>query len=117
MLATPQRSRKLLRQVLSGLFFIAVCSTGSAELYIRFHYAAVMPRAPQPETGRIYPIPAQYGGIIYVNECDLKRRDFVDNTMGSATGVIVVLLIVAGISFGWFKEDEEARKRARFYNE
>ena len=25
-----------------------------ANIYIPFHYAAVMPRSPQPETGRIY---------------------------------------------------------------
>jgi hypothetical protein len=83
-----------------GLFTVA------ANVYIRFHYAAVMPRSPQRESGKIYALPAQYGGVVYVNQQELDRRDFVRNDLGSASAVGGILLFLLGTRAGWFERSK-----------
>jgi hypothetical protein len=88
-------------------FAILAISTGfialAANLYIPFYYAAVMPRSPQPETGRIYAIPAQYGGAVYVNRVELDRRDFVSTYFFPVFGVVMVLYFSVGTRLGWWQ--------------
>ena len=87
-------------------FAILAMSTGfialAANLYIPFHYAAVMPRSPQPQTGRLYAIPAQYGGTVYVNRVELDRRNFVSTYFFPVFGVVMVLYFSVGTSLGWW---------------
>ena len=80
----------------------------AANIYIPFHYAAVMPRSPQPETGRIYRVTAQYGAVVYVNKQELDRLDFAkyDLTIASAVGMLALFFV--GMRLGWF---ENLRKR------
>jgi hypothetical protein len=96
------RQSKALRRA----FLILVVSTGflavSANLYIRFHYAAVMPRSPQSETGRIYAVPAQYGGTVYVSRAELDRRNFVEDDLIPIFGVVMVLYFCVGTGLGWW---------------
>jgi hypothetical protein len=68
------RSSKALRTGLLICCLAIISYTGFSELYIRFHYAEVMPRSPQPETGRIYAMPAQYGGIARIPHGKGERR-------------------------------------------
>jgi hypothetical protein len=95
-------------------FAILAISTGfialGANLYIRFHYTAVMPRSPQPQTGRIYAIPAQYGGTVYVNRVELDRRNFVSTYFFPVFGVVMVLYFSVGTSLEWW---EVRAKRTR----
>jgi len=77
--------------------------TISANLYVRFHYAASMPRSPQPESGRVYPIPAQYGGTVYINKVELDRRSFVEDVLTSIFGISMALYFCMGMSIGWWK--------------
>lgn len=96
------RSSKALRTGLL-IFCLAIISlTGFSELYIRFHYAEVMPRSPQPETGRIYAMPAQYGGTIYVSKAELDRRDFVKYSLEPISGVVVLLCFAVAAWLGWW---------------
>ncbi len=74
-----------------------------AMIYIPFHYAAVMPRSPQPETGRIYAVKAQYEVVVYVNKQELDRRDFVKYDLMTVTAVSGLLLFFLGSRLGWFK--------------
>ena len=84
-----------------------VCGTGlvtlAAGIYIPFHYAAVMPRSPQPETGRIYPMKAQYQVVVYVNKRELDRWDFVKYDLLSASAVGAFVLFFLGTRLGWFE--------------
>jgi hypothetical protein len=86
--------------IVFGLGFFTL----SANLYVRFHYAAVMPRIPQPSAGRIYAIPAQYGGVVYVNKHELDRRKFVENDLMTVFGGSMLLLFLVGTLLGWFKD-------------
>ncbi len=92
---------------------ILICFVGSmsvvtlfAMIHIPFHYAAVMPRSPQPETGRVYAIKAQYELIVYVNKKELDRRDFVEYKLMPITGVSAVLLFLLGTRCGWFRKND-----------
>jgi len=100
--SAPLRSSKLLRAVVFTVCMAAVCIALFSDLYISFHYAAVMPRSPQPETGRVYAIPAQYGGTIYVSKTELDRRDFVRDVMAPISLVLVVLCFSVGAWLGWW---------------
>ena len=75
----------------------------AANIYIPFHYAAVMPRSPQPETGRIYRVTAQYGAVVYVNKQELDRLDFVTYDLTIASGVGMIALFFVGMRLGWFR--------------
>lgn len=96
------KSSKSLRSAVLFVAFAATCLSGSSELYIRFHYAAVMPRSPQPETGRVIPIPAQYRGTIYVTKAEFDRRDFVSYYIDPISFVLLILCFSAGAWLGWW---------------
>jgi hypothetical protein len=96
------RKSKILRIGFQSLVLSTAFLTAATNLYIRFHYAAVMPRSPQPETGRIYAIPAQYGGTIYVNRAELDRRNLAADKLLPALGIVMVLYFSVGTSLGWW---------------
>jgi hypothetical protein len=93
---------KVVKTTLTGLVCGIVLFTLAASIYIPFHYAAVMPRSPQPESGRIYRITAQYGAVVYVNRQELGRCDFVKYDLTTASGVGVLALFFLGSRLGWF---------------
>jgi hypothetical protein len=93
---------------LIGLVFGTVLFTLAASIYIPFHYAAVMPQSPQPETGRVYRITVQYGAVVYVNKQELDRRDFVKYDLTTLSVVGMLVLFFLGTRLGWFG------KRTRF---
>ena len=71
--------RLVFRTLVFGLGFITLATN----LYVRFYYASAMPRSPQPETGRVYVIPALYGGSVYVTQKEYERRIFVRDDLKS----------------------------------
>jgi hypothetical protein len=81
--------------------FAIILFTVAAAIYIRFDYAAVMPRSPQPESGRVYPIKAQYGGVVYVNERELERYDFIKYDLMTVSAVSSLVVFGIGWSLGW----------------
>jgi hypothetical protein len=93
---------RALKHLLLSLVIILGSFTFFGNMYIRFHYASVMPRIPQPDSGRVYPIPAQYGGTIYVNQAELDRRNFLSNQMTSAFAVVMVFTIGLGMYLEWW---------------
>lgn len=93
-----------------GMSFLTLTSM----LYVSIHYAAVMPRSPQPETGRIYPIKAQYEVVVYVNKQELRYRDFVKYDLITVTAVSGLLLFFLGTSLGWFKKRPRLGGKANF---
>ncbi len=94
---------KVVKIVLVGFVGGMSLLTLTSMLYISFHYAAVMPRSPQRETGRIYPIKAQYEVVVYVNEQELRVRNFVKYDMTTVSAVSGLLLFFLGSRLGWFK--------------
>ena len=101
---TSARAKTIRNLVVSSLATLAFVTLGS-NIYIRFHYAAVMPRSPQTENGRVYPIPAQYGGVVYVNKKELDLRDFVQRTLMSIYGVSMLFVFALGYRLRWFERD------------
>ncbi len=93
-------------KVFKLVFMVFVFGIGfftlGANIYIPFHYAAVMPRTPQPEAGRIYRMTAQYGTVVYVDErgarptrfcrarsdADMRRRDAFLRSLGGPARLV-----------------------------
>jgi hypothetical protein len=100
----PARS-KIVRNLVMGAVVTLGFVTLASDIYIRFHYAAVMPRSPQPQSGRIYGIPAQYGGVVYVNKKELELRNFVRETLTSIFGVSMLLAFILATRLRWFERD------------
>jgi hypothetical protein len=84
---------KLVSLVFRALVFTLGFVTLSANLYVRFYYASAMPRSPQPQTGRVYAIPAQYGGTVYINREEYERRTFIRDDLISIFGVVMLLYV------------------------
>jgi hypothetical protein len=104
---------RVLKSVLLGLVVITGSLSISADLYISFHYAAAMPRTAQPETGRVYPVPAQYGGTVYVTQGELKRREFVRYDLTYIFGSSVVLYACFGTTLGWWPFSLKSQESAK----
>lgn len=84
-------SSKTFRVLVKLVFVSSILIPLFSELYITVHYAEVMPRSPEPQTGRTYPMNAQYGGTIYVSRAELDRRDFVRYKLDPISGVVTML--------------------------
>ena len=82
-----------------GLGFLTIFGN----LYIRIYYAASMPRSPQPQAGRIFAIPALYGGTVYVNKRELDRRSFIENDLSPVYALTMILYVGMGMRMGWWR--------------
>lgn len=102
---------RVLKPVLLGLVVITGLLSICADHYIRFHYASAMPRVPRPEAGRIYPVPAQYGGTVYVTQAELKRREFVRYDLAYIFGGSLIVYACVGITLGWWPANLKAKSR------
>jgi hypothetical protein len=93
-------------RVLRGISFALVATicvvTVAANVYLPLHYAAVMPRHPEPQTGRVYKIPARGGGEIFINAHERRLREFVDVDLMTLLGVTMVLNFGLGTWLGWW---------------
>jgi hypothetical protein len=90
-MTSPKRWNKLAKTVFTT-YVVAFCFlTLISGLYIEFHYSAVMPRSPQPETGRIYPKWFKSGGTVYVNRKERDRSDFVEYPLMLLFGLSTLL--------------------------
>lgn len=92
-----------LKAVVVTLFFGTVALGLIGMFYVRFHYQAVMPRSPQPETGRLYPVEAQ-NWVVYVDKQEREFASFVQDVLpvfAFASGLLYVFL---GMRLGWFKK-------------
>jgi hypothetical protein len=99
----PDRTRNKLARIVSTTLFLAIAFfTITSAFYIEFHYPAVMPRSPHPETGRIYPIRFKGQGTVYVNREELDRSDFVEYGLMPLYGVMMMLYFGVGTRLGWW---------------
>lgn len=101
-------SNKLIKIAFVSIVLGTVFFGLAATIYIPIHYAAVMPRSPQPETGRIYRVTAQYGAVVYVNKQEFDRLEFVRYDLWIASAVGMLALFLIAMRLGWF---ENLRKR------
>lgn len=97
--AKPNNLAKIV--VVSLVFALGFITLASA-LYIEFHYSAVMPHHPQPETGRIYPKWFKSGGTVYLNRRELELSDFVQYRLFPACGIGALLCFGIGARLGWW---------------
>jgi hypothetical protein len=68
---------KVARQTLIVLLMCGVFSSVLAGTYVHLSYSGSMPRTPQPEYGRIHPLTVNHGTLVYVNQKELDRANFV----------------------------------------
>jgi len=90
----------LAKTILMYVVGITVLMSVAGNIYIKLHYAAVMPSHPDPQTGKIYRVPSRNGGFIYVNEKELAVRDFFRIDMMTLSG-IGMLIALWGYRRGW----------------
>ena len=96
------KANAYLKVVLIMMTMVSGSAAVFGNLYIRFHYATVMPRSPEPETGRIYPIAALYGGVVYVSQKEIKYRDFAEHELVYVFGAVMILNFGLGNYLGWW---------------
>lgn len=94
--------RKTVRMTFTSLLLAAALFTGLSIFYVTFYYAAVMPRFPQPEKGRIHPIHPDKVTLVYVDDRELELRDLVLVRVLSAYGAAMLLYFGVGTSAGWW---------------
>ena len=75
--------------VCAAVFFTAVANIGTS-----VYYLAVMPRLPQPPTGRIYRAGAAHNTAVYVNKSELTWLSFLHYDAMCVAGLSVVLLAI-----------------------
>lgn len=62
-------------------------------MFLPLHYAGVMPRSPQPDSGRIYRVAVGSGIDVYLNKSDTHLLDLVEYKLSAvAVGCMFVLL-------------------------
>jgi hypothetical protein len=69
-----------LKHVIIALLAATMIASILGAGYVDTSYLATMPRTPQPETGRIYPVAAK-GVSVYVNRAELDRANFALKTL------------------------------------
>jgi hypothetical protein len=82
------------QKVFKGVVCIVGFLTAIASIGTSVYYLAVMPRLPEPLTGRIYLAGAANNTAVYVNKSEFAWLNFLRYDMMSAVGISVVLLAI-----------------------
>jgi len=82
------------QNVFTGVVCIVAFLTAIANIGTSLYYLAVMPRLPEPLTGRIYPAGAAYNTAVYVNKSEFAWLNFLHYDMMSVVGISVVLFAI-----------------------
>jgi hypothetical protein len=82
------------RSFFTSLFCIVVAFSFLAHTVTASYYVAVMPRLPQPTTGRIYRAGFPKMGEVYLNEREFAWVNLLQYDMPIACGVSIVLLAI-----------------------
>ena len=101
-MALDKPRNKFGRIVLTSLLLAISFFTVISALFIEFYYPAVMPRSPQPEIGRIYPMRFKGQGTVYVKKEELDRSDFVEYRLMPLYGVTALLYFGVATRLGWW---------------
>jgi hypothetical protein len=95
-------NQKIIKRAILCLLAGTVRFTVIAGIYMRIHYAAVMPRSPEPQTGRIYGTMAALEAKADVNKKEIHRRYAIDYNLGAASVLIMFLVYYLRIRLKWF---------------
>jgi hypothetical protein len=90
------------RIAFTSLLLAVAFLTPASALYVKFHYPAVMPRSPQPETGRVYPMRFKGQSTVYVSKKELDRSDFVKYRLMPLFGLTMILYFGIGTRLDWW---------------
>jgi hypothetical protein len=82
------------RTAFAGLFCIVGCFYFVGDTVTACYYQAVMPRLPQPMTGRIYRASWPKMAAVYVNEREIAWANFLRYDMMTVFGICIVLLAI-----------------------
>ncbi|HXH51509.1 MAG TPA: hypothetical protein VNM47_19390 [Terriglobia bacterium] len=83
---------KAIKKTLAAALATTFMATIATCIYFDVHYAYTMPQAPQPQTGRIYPISVLHGSRVYVNKQELAHANFVFHELFNVATVSFFLL-------------------------
>jgi hypothetical protein len=72
-------------------------------LYFCFYDAAYMPRSPQQEMGRIFPMHNKFAETVYVNQVEFERRNFVVDVLSPICALVMVFYVGLGMKMGWWQ--------------
>jgi len=100
-MASPKHSNLAKTALMTFVFALGFLTLISG-LYIQFHYATVMPRQPQVETGRVYRLCFKESGCVYVNKTELDRSDFVKYRLMPLFGLSMLLGFGIGVRLRWW---------------
>ena len=92
---TPDQAKG--KQVLLWTVSITGFVTAVARIVTAFYYSAVMPRWPEPMSGRLYPAGAAYNTAVYVTRRELQWINFLNYDLMTFLGLGIVLLAVTVI--------------------
>jgi hypothetical protein len=91
LLCKVKQMTPLLKKIVVVLWLATAAFTGLAGVGTTFYFLAEMPRSPDPETRRVYPVAAG-NQRVYVNRTELEWEDFLRYDLGTLTGCGVVTL-------------------------
>ncbi len=80
-------NNKNVRTVVAAVLITPLLLTIVLGSYLEFHYDAVMPRSPQPQTTRVYRLMVKGGSVVYVNQREFDLLNFIRHYMLSVSGI------------------------------
>ena len=82
------------QNIFTGAVCVVAFLAAIANIGTSLYYLAMMPRLPEPLTGRTYRAGAAYNSAVYVNKGEFAWLNFLHYDLMSGVGVSVVLLAV-----------------------
>jgi hypothetical protein len=82
------------QNVFTSVVCVVAFLTAIANIGTSLYYLAVMPRLPEPLTGRTYRAGAAYNSAVYVSKGEFAWLNFLHYDLMSVVGVSVVLLAI-----------------------
>jgi hypothetical protein len=90
---------KTVRRIAIGVLVVGITVVVSWGGYVDYSYSVSMPRQPQTQTGRIYPLSVDHGTIVYVTQQELAYDAFVSRVEISLGAFLIVSL--ASVKLCW----------------
>lgn len=84
----PRRKR-----ILEGVLVVVVAAILAARFLVPLHYAGVMPRLPDPTSGRVYRVYVGSGIDVYLDKREVNLLDLLNYGLSPVAVALMLLLV------------------------
>jgi hypothetical protein len=81
------------KRLLESVLAIIIILIFAARFFVPLHYAGVMPRQPEPQSGRVYRVAVGSGIVVFLNKREINLMDLLNYELSPVAVALLFVLV------------------------